>query len=164
MKKIVLPLFVVLVAAAAAAFLLLKQKTVRHVETAELVPADTLFFAELPDCPRSAQRWRQTALFQLWQEPEVQAFFEKPLTKLPALSDWQAKFGDFVSAEPRQAFIAVTTLEGDSPRWIAGFSFAGSRAQAEKALAGPREELRKAWPAGKADASSLRMADSTGKW
>jgi len=151
MKKVVLPLVIVLVAAVAAAFFLLKQRHARRVQAAQLVPRDTLFFAELPDCPRTAQRWQQTALFQLWQEPEVQAFLEKPRAKLPMFSDWQSRLDGFSRIQPRQAFIAVTSLEGDSPRWIAGFSFAGSRGDVDKLLADPRAQLRKAWPAGKAD-------------
>ncbi len=151
MKKHVLPLVIVLVASCAAAFLLLKHKAARRVETAQLVPGDTLFFAELQDCPRTALRWQQTALFQLWQEPEVQAFLEKPRSKVPTIGDWQSKLDAFVRIKPLQAFVAVTTLEGDSPRWIAGFSYAGSQSEVERSLAAPREELRKAWPAGKAD-------------
>src|SRR4051812_46350541 len=43
-----------------------------------LLPGGTLMLVEAVDLTRTAQRWDKTELNQLWEEPEVQAFLEKP--------------------------------------------------------------------------------------
>lgn len=121
------------------------------VAVAQLAPADTLFFAQVSDVPRTQARWRETALFRLTQEPEVQAFLEKPLAQAPALAQWRAHAERLARAQPRQAFVAVTSVEASATRFTAGFSFAGSRADVEALLAEPRRAVRDAWPAGKAE-------------
>ena len=69
MKKIFLGFFI-LVAAMSAAFVFLKKASVHRSRAADLVPAETIFFAHFPDLRRTAERWPQTALAQT---PAVQA-------------------------------------------------------------------------------------------
>ena len=56
---------------------------------AELAPADTIFFAQLPSLRRSALRWRGTDLYKIWEEPETQAFLEKPRRNSSQFRGWQ---------------------------------------------------------------------------
>jgi hypothetical protein len=64
---------------------------------------------------------------------------------------WDEKIAQLERVAPGEAFIAVTSIEGNQPRFLAGFSFAGRKAEVEALLAEPREELKRNWPAGKSD-------------
>lgn len=150
MKKII-PVVVVLVVIASAAFVLLKKKVVDHRPAPELVPAETIFFAHLPDLRRSAERWPQTALAQIGREPEVQAFLEKPRTQTPEWKQFDERLAQVAKIIPGEAFVAVTSIDGNQPRFVAGISFSGRKADVEKLLEEPRAQLKRAWPAGKAD-------------
>ncbi|MDB6155682.1 MAG: hypothetical protein JWL90_4135, partial [Chthoniobacteraceae bacterium] len=133
-------------------FLYLKKNLGPHTARAsELAPAETLFFAQLPDLARTRDRWLKTALADLWREPEMEAFMEKPLAKMAHDSTWQARLDHLVRLRPREMFIAVTSIDGPTPRFVVGLCFSGSKSQVEALLAEPRAALKKAWPAGKAD-------------
>jgi hypothetical protein len=151
MRKLLFPVAVVVLLGIAAAFVLLKHRTVRQVRTADLLPPETVLLAELPNLSRTAERWGQTALQQLWQEPELQAFLEQPRAKLPALKGSDAWPEIVAQVRPQQAFFAITNIDGDVPRMIAGFSYLGSRAAVEQALENPRANFKAAYPAGKAE-------------
>jgi hypothetical protein len=150
MKKII-PSVLLLVILAAAAFVFLKKATVHRSRAAELAPAETVFFAQFPDLRRSAERWPKTALAQIWQEKEVQDFLAKPRMAATQFKLWEDKLEQIVRIEPREAFVAVTSIEGTQPRFLAGFSFSGRKKDVEAMLAEPRADLKRAWPAGKSD-------------
>lgn len=151
MKK-VLPIVVLLLAVGAAAFIhLQRQQAASRIRATALAPADTLLFVHLPDVRQTAIRWPRTALAQIGKEPEIQAFLERPRAKLPWFSDLEGGIEKLAQIAPREAYIAVTSLDGQIPRFVAGFSFSGSRAALDELLKEPRASLRRAWPAGKAD-------------
>ncbi|MES2572073.1 MAG: hypothetical protein V4710_18705 [Verrucomicrobiota bacterium] len=153
MKKVSLIIPILLVSGAIAAGLFyLKAKLGPHTPRgAELVPAETIFFAQLPDLARTRGRWLETSLVQLWKEPEMQAFLEKPLAKLAQDSRWQARMDNLRTLRPREMFIAVTSIEGAKPRFVMGIAFSGSKSRMEALLAEPRATLKTWWPAGKTD-------------
>lgn len=126
---------------------------------AELAPADAIFFAHLPNLHRTQQRWKFTALSQLWHEPEMQAFLEKPIAKMNAETSWVAQFERWQGLEISEAFLAVTSIDGPEPRFVAGFSFAGSAAQVEALLEEPRAALKKARPTGRAELVNYGAAE-----
>lgn len=150
MKKVI-PGVLLLVALAVAAFVFLKKVTVHRSRAAELAPAETVFFAHFPDLRRSCERWPKTALAQIWQEPEVQAFLAKPRSAAPEMKVWEQRLAQIVRIEPGEAFVAVTSIEGTQPRFVAGFSFAGRKSDVEALLAEPRADLKRTWSAGKSD-------------
>lgn len=124
----------------------------RRVHGLELAPAETIAFAQLTDWPGTCERWKKTGLFKLWSEPEVQAFLEKPRAKMASSPDsWMSRLEQFERISPREAFVAVQSIDGPAPKIVGGIAFAGSRAHAEALLAEPKAALRKAHPAGKAD-------------
>jgi hypothetical protein len=150
MKKIFLGFFI-LVAAMSAAFVFLKKASVHRSRAADLVPAETIFFAHFPDLRRTAERWPQTALAQIWAEPEMQAFLAKPRAKAPEMKLWQEKLSQIAQVSPGEAFFAITSIDGPQPKMIAGFSFSGRKADVAALLAEPHNALKAAWPAGKSD-------------
>lgn len=159
MKK-VLPIVVLLLAAASAAFIVLQRKqATSRIRATALAPADTLLLVHLPDVRQSAIRWPRTSLAQIVREPEMQSFLEKPRAKLSWLSEMEARFEQIAHVAPGEAYLAVTSIEGESPRFVGGFSFSGSRTAVEELLAEPRAALRRAWPAGKADIVSYAGAE-----
>jgi len=150
MKKIFLGFFIV-AAAISAAFVFLKKASAHRSRAADLVPAETIFFAHFPDLRRTAERWPQTALAQIWAEPEVQAFLAKPRAKAPGMKVWQEKLRQIAQVAPGEAFFAVTSIDGPQPKIVSGFSFSGRKADVAALLAEPHNALKTAWPAGKSD-------------
>ena len=150
MKKVI-PAVIVLAAIAAVAFLYLNKRTVHHVHATELAPADTIFFAQLQDLKRTGERWPKTALAQIGAEPEVKAFLAKPKANAPQMKLWDQKIAQLEHVEPGEAFIAVTSIEGNAPRFIGGFSFSGRKADVDAFLAEGRNQLKQNWPTGKSD-------------
>jgi len=150
MKKIFVGFFI-LVAAISVAFVFLKKASTHRSRAADLVPAETIFFANFPDLHRTAARWPQTALALIWAEPEMQKFLEKPRSKAPGMKIWQKKLDQIVQVAPGEAFFAVTSIDGPQPKMIAGFSFSGRKADVAALLAEPHNALKAAWPAGKSD-------------
>jgi hypothetical protein len=151
MKKVIPGVIVLVALVAAAAFVFLKKTERHHTRATELAPAGTIFFAHFPDMRRTEERWPQTALAQIGQEPEVKAFLAKPRATSPQLKLWDEKLAQLSRIEPVEAFLAVTSIEGNEPRFLAGISFVGRKADVERLLAEPRVDLKRAWPAGKSE-------------
>jgi hypothetical protein len=150
MKKII-PLGILLAAAAVIAFYVIKKPGADRTAAAELVPAETVFFAQLLDLRTSTTRWKKTALHQLLQEPEMQSFLERPREKLPVFRHLNTLGEQMDRIEPREGFFAVTSMESSTPALVAGFSFLGSQNEAETFVATWRADFRKTRPAGRAD-------------
>ncbi len=126
---------------------------------ADLAPADALAFLHLPDPVHTTTAWRGTELFKLWDEPEVRAFMERPLARVPAnpvLGESLARLGKI---EPREVFVAVAPGpdKGERPRLIAGFHFDPKRrAELDALLETPKARLRENFPEGKAETADHR--------
>ncbi|HSI14174.1 MAG TPA: DUF3352 domain-containing protein [Chthoniobacter sp.] len=150
MKKVI-PAVIVFAAIAAVAFLYYNKRTVHHVAATELVPAETIFFAHFPDLRRTGERWPKTALAQIGAEPEMKAFLAKPRANAPQVKMWDQTLARLDHVAPGEAFLAVTSIEGNAPRYIAGFSFGGRKADVDALLAEPRADFKRAWPTGKSD-------------
>jgi len=152
MNKIGLILIAIAVLAGGA-FLVLKQRSgLAAVESAaHYLPAETLVFAEFPDLPRSRTRLEQTALWKLFHEPEVAAFLELPLSQVPARAQAQEHFRRLAAIAPRHGFLALTSLQDNQPKLVAGFAYSGPQAEVDLLLNEAREQIHKALPAVKAD-------------
>jgi hypothetical protein len=156
MKKFA-PALVVLVAVLCGALALLWRGESQRAPGAEIAPPEAIVFAQLPDLPRTARRWPDTALAHLWQEPELQAFLAKPSEKMPALLRAREHFAKLRRVVPREAFVAILTLDGPAPRFVAGLRFSGRKSDVAALVAEPWATWREAWPAGRAEV--LRRAD-----
>lgn len=157
MKKI-LPALVVLLAlgaAGATVFFVQRQRTGAASSSAALgyLPADTLLLFSLPDPRQVAEDWRGSDLSKLWNEPTVQEFFAKPLSKMQVNNDLNELLPQIERVGPHNLFVALTALDEKTsePHFVAGFQFKGSNADVEKLLQKPKDDLRKGSPAGKAD-------------
>ena len=67
-----------LLALGAAAFFFLKMRRYlpERSRAAELAPAETILLVQLPNLRQTALRIPKTDLYQIWREPEVQAFMK----------------------------------------------------------------------------------------
>ncbi len=137
--------------AVAGTFFYFKKAASFHTPAVQLAPAETILFVHFPDLKRTAERWPKTGLAQIGAEPEMQAFLAKPLANAPQMKLWEGKLSQIAAVEPGEAFLAVTSIDGSLPHFIAGVSFAGRKAAAEALLSEPRAEMKRTWPAGKSD-------------
>lgn len=120
---------------------------------AECLPSGTLILLSAPDPARTAADWKTTDLYKIWSEPEVKAFLEKPLSLLPSNPNFGATLAQAARVEPKNLFIALTSLEEKEgrPHLLAGFQFKGDSKQVDALLARPKAWLRQSQLAGKAD-------------
>ena len=157
MKKI-LPVLVVLLAlgaAGATVFLFQKPSGGGAAVSASVgyLPAETLLYLSVPDPQQTAADWKTTDLYKLWSEPSVQAFFAKPLSKIPPNQDLDDTLAQLGKVSPHHLFAALTSLDekNNQPHIVAGFQFKGTTADVDQLLAKPKEAFRKANPAGRSD-------------
>ncbi len=131
MKKLLAVLGIALVAATAVwvAMRIEMAKSVALVP--ELLPQGTLLLVELPDFQRTRTRWHESDLYQIWREPSVQAWLQKPLAQLPKESD-RKTLEDFLELGPTRGFLALTSFENNEPKLIGGFHFDQSPEKAQK--------------------------------
>ncbi len=117
------------------------------------LPADTLVLLAVPDLNKTCADFKGTDLYKIWSEPEVQAFLEKPLSKLPPHAEWDDAFVRAQKLGLTNLFVAVTSLDeaSNEPHVVAGFQFKGSNAEVDALLTKPKADLLKAHPAAKAD-------------
>jgi hypothetical protein len=132
MKKLVAVLVIALVAAAAVWVAMRIQMAKRLAVVPELLPQATLLLVELPDFQQTRTRWQESDLYQIWREPSVQAWLQKPLAHLPKKGSGHKTMEDFLQLGPTRGFLALTSIESNEPKLIGGFHFDQSPAEARK--------------------------------
>jgi len=101
---------------------------------AGLLPKETLAVLHVPDFNQARADWRQTDLYQLWSEPAVQNFWQKPRTKMPTGGVGQ-RLQDLQSLEMKDAFIAVLSIESGAWKIVGGFRSNSDGKKAEAMVA-----------------------------
>jgi hypothetical protein len=141
MKRLGLLILLAAVAAGGVVYTVRHVQTTSHSNVTALLPRTTAAFVHLPDFNRSRDDWRQTDIYKLYQEPAVQDFLNRPLSKLPQRDRVAETASDFERLEPKDAFVAVTSIEDNNPHFAGGFHFHGSEADAEKVVAKWRGQI-----------------------
>jgi hypothetical protein len=141
MKKVIIPLLAILVLCAGYAVWSLKESG--PADAAELVPAETVAFACLPDLPRTAARWPKTTLAKIGAEPEVQAFLERPWQYLTSEQGGNEAAGILWKLKPGRIFSAIVSMTSNDASALVGFQFWGGKSGHDLAVARLREELAK---------------------
>ena len=127
MKKLLAVIAIALVAAAAAWIFVRVQLANRLVTVPELLPKTTLFLLHVPDVRRARERWQASDLYQIWREPSVQSWLQKPLGRLPQNDKGSQTLDEFLQLGPTHVFVALASLENNEPKMVGGFHFAGRR-------------------------------------
>ena len=100
-----------------------------------LLPRETIFLAHMPDFNRTRDEWYRSDIYQLYHEPAVQDFLRKPLGNLPTTNAFGAQtLLEIEQLDPKQAFLALTSMDNNNPRFVGGFRFRGSQEEAERII------------------------------
>lgn len=146
MKKTFLLVLVLAAATAAALFFFLhgKDSSVAEGRAAELAPADTVVFLEVPNVERTLKRWESTSLSHIAQEPEWKEFTakfgESVLTDVLDQSKLEI-LEQVKQAQPAGMFVAFTDVTGGMPAFVGGVPYRGKMTTAKAAI----EKLRAAF-------------------
>jgi hypothetical protein len=135
MKKLLAVVVLALVVAAAVWVMMRMQLAKRLATVPELLPGTTLLLAEAPDPRRSRERWHGSDLYQIWREPAVQSWLQKPLERLPQNDAGRKTVEEFFDLHPTHGFVALTALEKNEPTVVGGFHFDGAPEEARKFIA-----------------------------
>lgn len=160
MKKAILGIVVLLLIGGAVFFVYQKHPAPLGGGMADtLAPGDTVALLDLTDVPRTKVRWKETALFKIAHEPEVQAFLEKPKTKIPRNPEIQEKWERAQKIEPKEAFVAFTSVMDKTPKFVAGFDYKGKREDVEALLADVKTRAKSAFPSAKWDITKYETVE-----
>src|SRR5260370_10860068 len=100
-----------------------------------LLPPQTIFLAHMPDFNRTRDEWYRSDIYQLYREPAVQDFLRKPLGTLPTPKAFGAQtLQEVEQLDPKHAFLAMTSMHNNNPRFVGGFRFRGSQEEAERII------------------------------
>src|ERR1700747_685063 len=114
-----------------------------------LVPRETIFLAHMPDFNRTRDDWYRSDIYQLYHEPAVQDFLRKPLGNLPKTDAASQTLREIEQLDPKQAFLALTSMNNNNPRFVSGFRFRGSQEEAERIISRWRSAFSGQTPAAK---------------
>ena len=150
-RSVFMPLVIVLLIAGAGLSIL--HRVSSHArQAAAWLPAGTILFEDIPDIHRSGDRWPATALSKIINEPEIQAFLQRPLATMPARAEIDKRLAQVRAVDPTRLFIALTAVpENGAPKMIVGVSYAGSKTDLQSLVDELRKAVQQLWPAGKSD-------------
>jgi hypothetical protein len=141
MKRILLLLIVLTVAAFAGWYYWTFFQKISSASMAAFLPKETIFVAHMPDFNRSMDEWQHCDVYQLYREPAVQDFLRKPLGKIPENGAVSQTLREIEQLAPKNAFIALTSIDNNNPKLVSGFRFRGSKEEAQRIIGRWRSEL-----------------------
>lgn len=144
MKKILAILLVIL--AIFAGYAVWTTRDTGPADAAELLPAETVALASIPDLPRTASRWPKTILAKIGAEPEMKGFLERPFQYLTKDHGGNEAAGILWKLKPGRIFTAVISVTSNETAALVGFQFWGGKSGHDVAVARLREELSKGEP------------------
>ncbi len=149
MKRILL-LLIALAAAFAGWYYWNLSQQISSAPVSVLLPRETIFLAHMPDFNQTRDEWYRTDIYQLYREPAVQDFLRKPLGNLPTQNAFGAQtLGEVEQLDPKHAFLALTSMDNNNPRFVGGFRFRGSQEEAERIISRWRSAFLGQTPAAK---------------
>ena len=132
MRKLQLLILAAAVAAGVIWWAFYRTHHTSSLGVASLLPKETLALVHLPDFNRSRDDWHRTDLYQLWQEPSVQEFLEKPRANLQTNGRVGQTANEISSLQMKDAFFAVIAIESSAWKWGGGFRCSGDTDKAAK--------------------------------
>src|SRR5438552_11689859 len=141
MKRLGLLVVIAALAAVGILYGLRRAQITPHAAVTALLPRGTIALAHVPDFKRTRDDWHQSDLYKLYQEPAVQDFLNRPLSKIPQQDTASETAADLERLGIQDAFVAVTSIENNNPHLIGGFQFRGGQSDADKFIANWRSHL-----------------------
>jgi hypothetical protein len=134
MKRILFLLIALAVAAFAGWYYWQFSQRLSSAPAAALLPRETIFVAQIPDFNRARDEWQRCDIYQLYREPAVQDFLRKPLGNAPKTDAVSQTLLEIEQLAPKNAFVALISIENNNPRIVGGFRFRGSQEEAERII------------------------------
>ena len=141
MKRILFILIALAVAALAGWYYWQFSQRLSSAPAAALLPRETIFVAQIPDFNRVRNEWQRCDIYQLYREPSVQDFLRKPLGNAPKTDAVSQTLLEIEQLAPKNAFVALTSIDNNNPKIVGGFRFRGSREEAERIIGNWRSML-----------------------
>src|SRR5215471_14664627 len=141
MKRILFVLIALAVAAFAGWYYWQFSQRISTAPVAALLPRETIFMAQIPDFNRALDEWQHSDIYQLYREAAVQDFLHKPLSNAPKTDAVSQTLREIEQLAPRNAFIALTSIDNNNPKIVGGFHFNGSQEEAERIIGKWRSTL-----------------------
>src|ERR1700730_863963 len=141
MKRLGLLILVAAIAAGGIVYTVRQSGSAPTADVSALLPRETVALVHLSDFNRSRDEWGQTDVYKLSQEPAVREFLNKPLSRVPQRDSTSQTLSEVEQLSPRDAFVAVTSIENNNPHIAGGFRFRGSQSNAEKIVERWRSQL-----------------------
>ena len=141
MKRLGLLIALAAVAAGGVIYTVRHSPNTSNAAVTALLPRATVALVHLPDFNRSRDDWHQTDLYKLYQEPAVQDFLRKPLSRVPQRDTTSQTLGDLQKLSPKDAFIAITSIENNNPHFVGGFRIHGGQTDADKIIEKWRSQI-----------------------
>src|SRR5436305_14415424 len=101
----------------------------------------------MSDFNRSLDEWHHCDIYQLYREPTVQDFLRKPHGNLPKTDAASQTLQEIGQLDPKHAFLGLTSMDSNNPKFIAGFRFGGSQREAERIISRSRSAFLEQRPA-----------------
>ena len=134
MKRILFLLIALAVAAFAGWYYWQFSQRFSSAPVAGLLPRETIFVAQIPDFNRARDEWQHCDIYQLYREPAVQDFLRKPLGNSPKTDAVSQTLLEIEQLAPKNAFVALTSIDNNNPKFVGGFHFRGSQEEAERII------------------------------
>src|SRR5215468_1349825 len=131
MKRILLLILALAVAAFAGWYYWNFSQQLSSASVAALLPSETIFVAHMPDYNRAHEEWQHCDVYQLYSEPAVQDFLRKPLSNVAKTDATSQTLREIEQLAPKNAFIALTSIDNNNPKLVGGFRFRGSEEEAK---------------------------------
>ncbi len=140
MSRILLVVLVIVVVVLGVGYVVRSHRA-PTLQIAALLPRETVAIAHVPDFNKTRGEWHESEIYRLYQEPSVQEFLRKPLSRIPTTGNYPERRRQLEQLDPKDAFLAVTSIANDRPIVAAGFRYHGSQADAEKIIGDWRAKL-----------------------
>ena len=141
MKRLGLLVIITALAAVGILYGLRRADRTPHATVTALLPRGTIALAHFPDLNRTRDEWHQSDIYKLYQEPAMQDFLNKPLSRVPQRATAADTASDIERLDPKDAFVAVTSIENNNPHFTGGFRFRGSQSNAEAIIGKWRSQI-----------------------
>jgi hypothetical protein len=141
LKRLILLVIIAALAAIGVLYGLRRADRTPHATVTALLPHGTIALAHFPDFNRTRDEWHGSDIYKLYQEPAVQDFLNKPLSRVPQRATAAATASDIERLDPKDAFAAVTSIENNNPHFVGGFRFRGSQSDAEEIVGKWRSQI-----------------------
>jgi len=141
MKRLGLLVVIAALAAVGILYGLRRAQITPHAAVTALLPRGTIALAHVPDFSRTRDEWHQSDLYKLYQEPAVQDFLSRPLSRVPQRDAATDSVNDIERLDLKDAFAAVTSIDNNNPHFAAGFRFRGSQSTADEIIGKWRSKI-----------------------